>query len=128
LPKYIYRDLVCTACGTESLNQMVTGFTLPVLHPCQKCTVDTLHHDSGTNTGGANKRYRFQDFSTNPKDYREGIKTRNFKADVINEDGSTEPVVDTQTGQDMDKNPRYSEESRKDRIDRAHHEIDKKRG
>ena len=122
MPKYIIRDLVCSQCGTVADDQMVLGITLPVLHPCTKCKVDTEQTDTGTNPGGKNKRYRFADIPEDPRAYRGQVRIGPPKAE---RDGS--PQLDAD-GNAIHDGAKFSEDARDEKRDRIYHETDTKRG
>ena len=124
MPKYILRDLICRKCGSLSVDQMVPGLTLPVLHPCQVCKVDTEHDDTGENPGGKNKRYRFADFSSGRRDFRENVRVHSPMATIGETD---EPSVD-RSGEAIHDRPQFKEDARQERREQTYFETDKKRG
>ena len=125
MAKLIIRDLKCCECETVQTNQMVRGFDLPVLHYCPTCGEDTDHADTGANTGGANKRYRFADFSSNPSDYRGQVKFK-VGAQVGDENGPDSTFRDT--GTPMSDIIMGSEDKQAEKRDRFYHKQDTERG
>lgn len=123
--KWIIRDLKCMDCGTVQANQMVQGFDLPIARRCAKCDKVTNHGDTGANTGGANKRYRFADFSTDPKDYRGQVKFK-VGAQVGDENGPDSTFRDT--GVPMSDIITGNEDRQKEKRDRFYHKQDTDRG
>ena len=119
--KYIIRDLECSDCGTEALDQMVIGESLPVLHPCAKCKQDTEHGDLGTNSGGG-VRYRYQDFSEDPRAYRGQVKAHSPMATVEGEDSKD------LNGNAIHDREQFGEDARSERREKIYHKTDKERG
>ena len=127
MPKWVYRDLACLSCGNVQLDQMVEGLALPVRHECTQCNDETSHEDVGSNTGGANKRYRYSDFSDDPRDYRGQIEFGGLSATMGDENGPDSTF--RKTGEAMTSLPRFTCTDRADeRRDRHYHKTDTKRG
>ena len=94
--------------------------------PCPGCKADT-DHEVLLNTPFP--RFRFNDFSEDPRDYRGQVTTSGFKATYTDDKTKQETELGHCSRDDLvTDDPYFGEDQTSERRDEIHHDTDRQRG
>jgi hypothetical protein len=116
------KDFYCIDCETIRRDEWVENANVSAGDfRCVTCGHETLH--IAMCNGGTGNRYRYVDFSTDPRDYRGQCEiTYGAKSSIDNKD------LTYHNGSGKIANVINNTDRRSERMDRIYHDTDRKRG
>ncbi len=121
----VLRDYYCEVCGCVESDVMANSCETSKQLTCRRCDMITWHN--ACCNGGLGKRYRCNDFPTDPRRYR-GQTSYSVEAYDNQDENNLIPSKRKGTDEVIHNTPRFNEENKKENMDKIYHKTDRERG